>query len=79
MYKSIMTWRDLTDRHLYHEGDIFPHDGREIPEERIASLLSGLNGAGRAVISEVETDKGKTIAEAEEKPKRAVKSRKNVS
>lgn len=79
MYKSVITWRDLTDRHLYHEGDIFPHDGRKIPADRIASLLSGLNGAGRAVISEVESDKGKTITEAEERPKKAVRSRKKAS
>ena len=79
MYKSLITWRDLTDRHLYHEGDVFPHDGREIPEGRIASLLSGLNGAGKAVISEVKSDKGKTITDGEEQPKKAVRGRKKAS
>lgn len=31
---SLGTWVDLTDSHEYHEGEIFPHDGREIPEDR---------------------------------------------
>ena len=31
---SVATWRDLTDGHLYHEGDRFPFDGREVPADR---------------------------------------------
>ena len=52
MKKSISRWIDLTDNHLYNPGDAFPHDGRDIPEERIRELESSENKTGNPVIAE---------------------------
>lgn len=49
-YISKCRWRDLTDGHLYAEGDLFPHDGRQIPPDRLHQLETGQNGAGMALI-----------------------------
>lgn len=49
-YISLSTWRDLKDGHLYHEGDEFPFDGREVSPERIAELETGVNRAGLKLI-----------------------------
>ena len=76
-YISTRVWRDLTDGHLYSEGDSFPHDGREIPPERICELEKGQNRAGFALIrAEAEPD-DKQVApktDAPEKPKTARKT-----
>ena len=48
--KSLITWVDIEDGHEYHEGEPFPHDGREIPEERIKGLATAENQIGRPVI-----------------------------
>jgi len=40
MYISTKEWCDLKDGHIYHTGDKFPHDKRDIPAERIAELTS---------------------------------------
>ena len=66
MYRVIERFRDLTDRHLYEAGDAFPHDGREIPPERIEALETGKNAAGRAFIAQV---KESVPADPEEAPK----------
>lgn len=60
-YTSLILWVDSTDGHEYHEGDAFPHDGREIPEERIKELSSLDNQIARPVIlvEEVEEPKKK--------------------
>ena len=50
MYVSTQVWRDLTDGHLYTEGEKFPFDGREIAPERLAELESGRNRAGLRLI-----------------------------
>ena len=50
MYISNGTWRDLTDGHLYHEGDIFPFDGREIKPARLDELRNAHNRAGFVLI-----------------------------
>ena len=50
-YISLMTWVDQTDGHEYHEGESFPHDGKEIPEDRIKDLSTDSNQIGRPVIS----------------------------
>lgn len=50
MYVSTTTWRDLTDGHLYHSGDTFPFDGREIQPDRLDKLESGRNQAGLQLI-----------------------------
>ena len=48
------TWVDLTDGHEYHEGEIFPHDGREIPEKRWGEVEPFVAG-----VTEVEEPKKK--------------------
>ena len=52
----------MTDGHEYREGEPYPHDGREIPGERLEELASDRNQTGLPVISMVEV---------EEKPKKA--------
>lgn len=51
---SLMAWVDVTDGHEYREGEEFPHDGREIDEERIDELASPENMTGTPVITLVE-------------------------
>lgn len=71
-YVSTAYWRDLEDGHLYDVGGEFPHDGREISEERLADLMSPQNKAGFAVIKAVEVpNEGKPVEKAEE-PKKPV-------
>jgi len=68
MYKAVCTWRDLEDGHLYEAGDHFPHDGREIPAERIAMLLSSENLANKPVV-----EKAEEAPTEERKPRRTAK------
>ena len=71
-YVSVAYWRDLQDGHLYDVGNVFPHDGREIPEKRIAELMSTQNKAGFALIKAAnEPNEGKPVVKAEE-PKKPV-------
>ena len=74
MYKVIAKFRDLTDGHLYEAGDRFPHDGREIGEERLAALETDRNGAKKPLIARV----AEAVAEAPEtvEPEPAQKPRK---
>ena len=68
-YISVRMWRDLTDKHLYHEGDPFPFDGREVPEERLRELESGRNRAGLQMIQSIVTeDAPKAAQETEAEP-----------
>lgn len=51
MYKVIKFFRDLKDNgHVYKVGDIFPYDGKEIPEARIAELSGSNNRQGTPLI-----------------------------
>lgn len=75
-YKSIADWRDLTDGHLYANGDVFPHDGRVIPEARIAELSGPQNKAGFALIKAIEVKAEEEHAEKAERPAKATRSRK---
>lgn len=76
-YFSLMEWRDNSDGHLYREGEPFPFDGREIPEERLDSLESGHNRAGlRLIRAEEVQDEPKEEAPKEEAPEKAPASRK---
>ena len=71
MQKYICTrdWRDLTDRHLYHAGDPFPCDGREVPADRLQELESGRNRAGLQMIQGIVTEDAPKPAQApDEKP-----------
>lgn len=68
-YISVRVWRDLTDKHLYHEGDFFPFDGREVPEERLKELEFGHNRAGLKMIQGIITEDAPKPAQApDEKP-----------
>ena len=79
MYESLQTWRDLTDGHLYHEGDSFPFDGREIPAERLEQLESGRNGAGLRLIKACEVKDEPKEARKEEAPEKAPVARKTAA
>ena len=79
MYKCLTKWRDLADNHLYAEGDEYPHDGREIPEKRIAELTSRQNKAGFALIQAVETQNEEIPVQEAKAAKKAVRSRKRTS
>lgn len=76
---SIVCWRDLEDGHLYYSGDEFPHDGREIPEERIAALSGTQNKAGFALIRIAEAPNRGIATETPEKPKKAAQKRKKTT
>lgn len=44
MYIVIRDFNDAQDnKHAYHVGDIFPHDGRRVSEDRLQDLASGRN------------------------------------
>ena len=54
MYKAIKSFRDLQDNNYrYHVGDIFPHKGAKVSDERIAELSTSSNRRGEPVIVEV--------------------------
>jgi hypothetical protein len=79
MYESIREWRDLEDGHLYHTGEPFPHDGREISESRIAELSGTQNKAGFALIKALpKPDEEKPVREAEQAQK-PVKNRRKMA
>ena len=78
-YKSITQWRDLEDNHLYRNGEEYPHDGREVSEARIATLMSPQNKAGFAVIEAVEVPEVKEPVEEAKPPKKPVKTRKKAT
>ena len=77
-YISLTEWRDNTDGHLYREGEPFPFDGREIPEERLEALESGHNRAGLRLIQAEETQDGPEEVRNEEAPKKAPEGRKTA-
>lgn len=55
MYKVIKYFCDLQDKnHSYNEGDIFPREGLEVTEERIAELAGSQNRQGTPLIKAVE-------------------------
>lgn len=58
---SLMAWVDLDDGHEYRADEPFPHDGREIPDDRLDELASDKNQIGKPVI----------MVEAEEPKKKA--------
>lgn len=78
-YISTGTWRDLTDGHLYHEGELFPFDGREVAPERITELETAQNRAGFALIrAEDVADEG-AEATKEEAPEKAPEEAKKTA
>ena len=56
---SRITWVDVTDNHEYRAGEPFPHDGREIPEDRMDELLTDQNLIGFPIIEMVEVEEPK--------------------
>lgn len=60
---SLGTWVDVTDGHEYRAGDAYPHDGRQIPDERWDELATDANMTGSPVISVEE------VAEPKQKNK----------
>ena len=55
MYKVIKHFCDLQDKnHSYNEGDIFPREGLEISEERLAELAGSQNRQRTPLIKAVE-------------------------
>ena len=78
-YISLAAWRDLTDGHLYREGEPFPFDGREIPEERLEALESGHNRAGLRLIQAEEVQNEPEETRKEEAPEKAPEGRKTAA
>jgi hypothetical protein len=79
MFISLATWRDLTDGHLYHEGDQFPFDGRAVPEDRIEALENGRNRAGLRLIRADKASDEQPEGKKPEAPKKATGGRKTAS
>lgn len=79
-YISARTWRDLTDKHLYHEGDPFPFDGREVPQQRLKELEFGRNLAGLQMIRGIITeDEPKAAQETEAEPVKKAPARRTAA
>lgn len=79
MYISIGVWRDLTDGHLYHEGEPFPFDGRAVDAQRLAQLQDGSNRAGLRLIRAAEAEAGKNPAQQPKAPEGAKMGQKTPS
>lgn len=78
-YISAGTWRDLTDGHLYREGEPFPFDGREIPKGRLDELENGRNRAGLRLIRAVQDKNEPEEDRKEEVPGKASEGRKTAA
>ena len=69
MYKVIEYFTDLQDNgYAYNSGDIFPREGLEVSEERIAELASSNNKRRKPLIEEIPEETAE--AEPEEKPRK---------
>ena len=65
MYRVVKDFTDLQDdKHIYIAGDIYPRDGVEPSESRIAELGSTANIRGEVLI-ELVKEKKKTKAKRE--------------
>ena len=53
MYKVIKRFYDLQNNHAYSVGDMFPHDGVVIDENRIVELESNNNRLGVPLIKKI--------------------------
>lgn len=57
MYKVIKFFTDLQDNnHAYKVGDIFPHDGMEVSENRLLELSTDKNRRQMPLIEKVEEE-----------------------
>lgn len=58
MYKVIKFFRDLQDNnHAYKVGDVFPHKGMEVSENRLLELSTDKNRRHMPLIEKVEEPK----------------------
>jgi len=78
-FVSLAKWRDLTDGHLYAEGDQFPFDGREISAERLAELETGRNRAGLRLIQAIDAGMEQAQGLKEEAPEGATEGQKTAA
>ena len=78
-YISTCTWRDLTDGHLYAEGEPFLFDGREVPEDRLERLRDGSNRAGLVLIRAEESKADETVVPKDEAPEKAPEAPKTAA
>lgn len=57
MFKVIKEFRDLQDSdYIYEVNDIYPHDNREVPVERIEELAGKKNKIGRRLIQKLKDE-----------------------
>lgn len=57
MYEVIQPFKDLQDfDHFYNVGDIFPHDGMTVSEERLKELSSSNNKQHKPLIKKIAED-----------------------
>lgn len=57
MYKAIRFFKDLEDNgYVYHTGDVFPRDGANVSDERIAELMSDKNKRHAPLIEDVDEE-----------------------
>ena len=56
MYKVVKRFYDLHSDHSYSVGDIFPHDGGTVTEDRIEELSSNKNKLGTPLIKKIGVD-----------------------
>lgn len=57
MFKVIKEFRDLQDNdYIYEVNDIYPHDNREVPVERIEELAGKKNKIGRRLIQKLKDE-----------------------
>ena len=78
-FVSATTWRDLTDGHLYHEGEPFPFDGREVAEDRLAALETGRNRAGFRLIKAASAGEESAEGRKEDKAGEVKKGQKTAA
>ena len=66
MYKVICYFTDLQDNdYPYYEGDIFPHDGLTVSEERLEELSSNNNKQRKPLIKEVKEEKSDELTKTD--------------
>lgn len=54
-YKVIKYFTDLQDDdYEYHEGDVYPRDGKKVSEERLTELSTNTNRQGTPLIERVQ-------------------------
>lgn len=64
MYKAIEYFTDLQDNNFaYNTGDIFPREGLEVSEERIAELASSKNKRHKPMIEAIPEDTAEAAPE----------------